>query len=485
MTQTHRTLALLSGVTAVAIGLGFYAWVGVEQKDEHQARAKDVNERLFSPTKLDETNRDGGFPKAEFVKVTVTSGAETTTLTRVVGEDWRVIAPLETGADKIAIDQVVSQLQQAKFKQVIDATPDDAALVRYGLKPPMFVVTAEAEVGDAREKRALRLEGGIENTFDGTVYLRREGSPQVWSAEGGVRWSLQKTTYDLREKTVFGVDEAKCTSFEVKTKLNSYFIDRGPDKLWRLVKPLESRADQATLSGMFGALKQERAISFPADTPEARKNFDDPIVDSTFTLEGGKHVRLRGAKVGEKIWVLREEGAQGVIAEITAQALGPLDRNPKDLKDRLVLTFRKEQLTKIVFHQSDGGEQIVERSRGVDGGPGDSWRVTAPTAGPAKTFKVAAVVWTLGALKGSLFGDENPKDWTKFGIDAQSKSVALYGLDGKELTRLVIGKDVPGKPSTAYLRGTRNQVVEGDTTRLAELPGTADDLLEPPADAGK
>ena len=370
---------------------------------------------------------------------------------------------------------------------MVEEKPDEAALVRYGLKPPQFVVTAEAQVGEQGEKRALRLEGGIENTFDGTVYLRRDGDPQVWSAEGGVRWTLQKSTFDFREKAVFGIDEAKTTKLEMKSKENAYTLERDAQKNWQLVKPTQGPADQASIVGALGALKAERAISFPADTPELRNNFDEPLVDATFTLEDGGKVRVRFARVGTQILMLREEGAHSVIAELPASAAGQLNRNPGDLKDRLVLTFKKEQVAKIVFHPLDGKELVVERPPGADGGTGESWQVTAPRAGPAKTFKLAAVLWTLGSLKAASLGEENPKDWGKYGLDAKAKSVALYGYDGKELGRLVIGKEVLGKLATTYLRGTRNQVIEGDNSRLTELPAVVEDLLDAPAapDAGK
>src|SRR5207237_852544 len=165
----------------------------------------------------------------------------TSIVARAPSEPWRLIAPVDAPADKVAVDQLVSELQQAKFKHLIEEAPDPAALARYGLEPPQFVITAEALLGDG-QRRTVKLEGGIENTFDGTVYLRRDGSPQVWSAEGGVRWSLQKSAYDLREKTIVEVDEAACTGLEVKTKVNSYSLQRAPDKSWRFTQPFESLA---------------------------------------------------------------------------------------------------------------------------------------------------------------------------------------------------------------------------------------------------
>ena len=484
MSQANRTLVLLAGLTAAAIGIGLYAYLGVQQPDVEKAKVKDRNERLFNPLKLDERAKDGGLPKTEFVRVTVTFKDETTTLTREPGKEWQITDPVQTPADRLAIDQVVSQLQAAKFKQVIEEKPDDAALAKYGLKPPQFVVTAEAQVGENGEKRAFRLEGGIENTFDGTVYLRRDGDPQVWSAEGGVRWALQKSTFDFREKSVFGLNESQVTKLEVKSKENEYTLEREAQKNWQLTKPIQSPADQATVTAAFGALRQDRALSFPADTAEARKNFAAPLVDATFTLEGGSTVRIRFAKVGTQIWMLREEGSQAVIAEFPVSSSGQLNRNPNDLKNRLVLNFKKEQVAKIVFHPVTGKELVVERPLSADGGLGETWIVTAPSAGTAKTFKVAAVLWTLGALKASGLGEDNPKDWGKYGLDAKGRSVTLVGHDGKELARLVIGKEVLGKTATAYLRGTRNQVIEGDNSRLTELPAVVEDLLELPGDAG-
>ncbi len=487
MSQQTRTLAILAGFAALAAGAGLYAWYGVQKPDEHAAKVKDRSERLFAPEQVGETAKDGGPLRVEFSKLTITSGGQTTVLEHAPGKDWRITHPVKVGTDRLVIDQVVSQLQASKLKQVIDEKPDEAALVRYGLQPPQFAVAAEAAVGDLGEVRTTKLEGGIENTFDGTVYIRRTGEAQVWSAEGGVRWALQKSTFDLREKTVIAIDEPTLTKVEVKTKDNQYTLERDAQRAWTIAKPFAAMADQQSLTGAFGTLKGERALSFPADTAETRKHFEAPSLDATLTFEGGRTVRLRFAKVGTNAWMLREEGDAAVIAEFPATTPGTLDRNPNDLKDRLVLPFKKEQVAQIVFHAHDAKDLIVERPRGADGGTGDAWLVTAPAKGPAKTFKVASVMWTLGAIKVVTLGEENPKDWGKFGIDSRSKTITLIGYDGKELAKLVIGKEVPGKTQQSYVRGARNQVIEIDNSRLTDLPNVVGDLLEGAAatDGGK
>ena len=76
-------------------------------------------------------------------------------------------------------------------------------------------------------------------------------------------------------------------------------------------------------------------------------------------------------------------GPQTVLAEFPASSMGQLNRNPEDLKDRLVLNFKKDQVAKVIFHAADGKQLAVERSRTEDGGSGESWEVVAPRAAPA------------------------------------------------------------------------------------------------------
>ena len=112
-------------------------------------------------------------------------------------------------------------------------------------------------------------------------------------------------------------------------------------------------------------------------------------------------------------------------------------------------------------------------------------RVTAPKAGPAKQFKIAALLWTVGSLKASDVVEDKPKDLKKYGFD---RWIALSGADGKELGRLWVGADNKETPGAKFVRGTRETVISTDGQRLADLPTKLDDLLDvsatPTGDAG-
>jgi hypothetical protein len=84
----------------------------------------------------------------------------------------------------------------------------------------------------------------------------------------------------------------------------------------------------------------------------------------------------------------------------------------------------------------------------------------------------------LSSLKAAAVADENPKDWSKYGISAASRSVALMDKSGKVLAKLQVGKEVKGKPNALYVQGSRNNALEIDSAKLNELPWTAADVLD-------
>lgn len=484
MSQSARTLLVLVVLLAAGLGVGLYAWKGVYEGDEKQTEVKNVEERLFSPLKAGEKLPDGGLPHFEFVKLKLVTGGQTTVLERESGAAaWKMTAPVAAGVDRIAVDGVTSQLQTSKFKYVADENPDDAALEKYGLKEPAFVVEAEALVGDAKERRTVTLRGGAENSFNGSIFMRRNDEKKVWGAEGGVKWSFQKTPLELREKEVISLEEQKVSRITVKTKNNDYTLERDADRSWVVeqAKPFKGEekrflADQNGISSSINGLKSERAISFPTEPPAV-----EPFQELAFELEDAgvrvKLWKLDGADAGPERTVAWREDARGaLLAEVSPNALSFFDRHPWDLRDRSLLQLKKDAVAKVTFRLADGTELVVEKEV-ADGGTAETWRATGPVKGAAKQFKIAALLWTLGSLKASDVLEEKPKDLKKYGFD---RWVSLADASGRELARLQVGADVRDRPGFKYLKGSRDQIVAGDAQRLADLPSKVEDLLETP-----
>jgi hypothetical protein len=193
MSQARSTVLLLGGLAAVAAGVGLYAWKGVYAAD--LAEAAEQDRQLQALPQGAASAPDGGQPRLDFTRVAVTTAGETSVLEKDPTGRWRLIAPIQAGADQAVVEALLSQLRGARLKAALDEHPDAATLARYGLDRPRFTVEAVAPDGVKRT-----LVGGADNTFDGSVFVRRDGQDQVYAAEGALRAAVARTTLELREK---------------------------------------------------------------------------------------------------------------------------------------------------------------------------------------------------------------------------------------------------------------------------------------------
>jgi hypothetical protein len=489
--QTEKTLVTLLAVTAAAAGLGLYAYFGVKQPEEAETQRKEQSEKIFATSAPSEKTEAASTVAPVFTQLTVQAKGVTATLERQ-GDTWRLTSPVTAKADKWTVDSILTQLQSGKFKATLEEAPTDADLEKYGLKTPVFAVTAKAYVPDASgggkddpaRQRTVTLYGGIENTFDGSVYVRRDTDPRVYSADGSVRYALEKDLYALRDKEVLGLDEASLKGLTVMAKANSYSLERDTDQSWRLTKPSAVRADGDRLKQVLQSLREQRALSFPTDSAaeRARLGLDKPVVDARFTLDKGEPVRVRLSQVKEgtesKVYTLREQGSEATLAEVPEGALAVLDLAPMELRTKTMLGFKREDVKRLVFHPGSGGAPIILANTKPESNSLDAWQVESPKAGKAQGFKVASLLKLLSNLKASTFGEAHPKKWDTYGITEASRGASLQDASGKELARLWIGSAVPGKEGFVYARGSNAEVAEVELARLSELPSRPEDLLE-------
>lgn len=484
MGQKKKNVVSLAVMAAVAGALVAYAYFGVMAPEEQKTAQKEANERLFATSGDGEA--DGG---AHWTvrRITVEAKGDSTTLERREGK-WWIVSPVEALADPIVADSVSSQLQNAKFKSVIDEQPTPADLAKYGLEKPSFTVSAMAELGEGKEKQ-VTLRGGIENTFDGSIYMQRDDSPTVWSAEGGVRYSFDKSTFELRDKEPLALEVTKLSRAEVKHPGASFTLARAEDgKAWKLTQPTEEPADTATVSALLESLKSARASEFFEDSPERRKQFGltAPEVEVIAAREGKPEpvrialARVKGEDGEERVYALREEGSRAMIAEVSDAALTGLKKSPAELRDRSVLRFSRDAVAELSFTQEGGGaEVIVKRTQSADAGVAEEWSIVAPEKSAAGKWKLSSVLWSLGALKASELGElDKAKGWETYGLTEEARAITLKDEAGKVLAALKVGAESKEKPGSFWVRGTRDVPLLVDGARLAELPDALSDVAE-------
>jgi hypothetical protein len=422
------TLVLL----AAAAGALAFAWYGIERKDEAVQAKKEVDARLFA------------FKKEAVKALTVEAKGATTRLVRE-GDGWKVEAPLAAPAERSTVEALVEYVAALRRKASVEAKPDAAALPRFGLERPRVRVTLALD-GGRQETLAL----GDENAFDGTIFVRTT-SGAVDLVGGEARWSLEKDTFDLREKRLLPFEDRDVARLQIAGPKVAFALGREGDA-WRLLAPVTERADAAAADRVAGAVRGLRAAAFEAESPEARRALAKPPWRVTLTPASGAARTVFLAPPFARV-----EGA-AEVARVAAGVEKDLGPDLFALRDKRVLRFDREAVAAIRF---SGGGKAFEAKKDAPGG------------------KVTGVAWTLSALDAKAFSDETGKKAAAYGLDPAAREVTLLDKDGKELDRLLLSAERGGKVFARSASSPR--IVEMDPAALKTLPASEDDLAVPDA----
>ncbi|HET6981282.1 MAG TPA: DUF4340 domain-containing protein, partial [Myxococcaceae bacterium] len=404
MSARSKNLWTLLGAAVVAAGLGLYAWFGVMKGEEKEAEQKRAAERLVQPM----SRPDGGTETIRYDRLVVKAKGQTTELARLPDQSWVLVKPLKTGADVQTAEGMVSALQFARIRATVEEKPSAEDLHRFGLDKPPVEVTASAE-----GVPPLTVRLGIENPYDASAYLQREGDSKVYAIDGSTRSSLDKSTFDLRDRDVLAVRDLGVTRIEVRGKAHAWTLARDPGQPYAFVRPVKEDADAAAVSTWLGSLRSVKASRYLEDTPAERKRtgVEKPVAEATFQRGTTETVRIRlaaGKAETDPVYVLREDQYGSALAEVPRAALAGLDKSPAQLRDRTVLHVKPEDVARIRIRT---GEQalVLERERSADGGP-ESWHLRGPTPAVADAFKAGSLLYGLTGLRAEATEEKLPSD---------------------------------------------------------------------------
>ncbi len=473
MTATGKNFAGLLVASLVAGALGLYAFFGVKKPQEREAEQRAVSDRLVAVLPA---GVDGGIAAAPtFTALTVEAQGETTVLERR-GDQWFLTSPVQAPADEHAVSQLLGQLGSGKVKTRLEAQPSAEELARYGLAPPKFTVRGTAQSGEATVQ--FQLHGGIENPFDGSVFLRKDQDPAVYSAPGAVRSALEKTPFQLRDKKLLHLDPATLASVEVTFPKDAGYSLRRSEEGWTLVAPRKGAADAETVTAMLTAFAAERALAFPSSLTEG-VSIQSPLLEARFVPVSGSPIRVRIAADPEgRHYALREEAEGSVLAEVGPTAVTQLQKGFDELRDKSVLRFERQAAARLVFKPAGTGEEIELVRESADAGVSDRWRVTRPVQGPAIAWKVSTLLWGLSSLKARAVVAESSRNLARFGLTADAAWARVYDAGGQLLAELTVGATSKTEPALSYAKGGSPVIFEVEKNRLTELPNEANSLLD-------
>lgn len=243
-----------------------------------------------------------------------------------------------------------------------------------------------------------------------------------------------KTSAEETFKPAFSAKPADFSSITLERKSDAVVLQKKGSS-WELTKPIESKADSATVDGITADLRNlEIQRSFAAGDDLSKYGLASPAAKIQFQdAKGAQHTIELGDKdfSNNSVYALIDSSKPQSIALLPASLLGDAEKSVNDLRDRSILDMSDSQVTALTLHDASGTIALKKAQAG--------WEISQPKPTLADSEAVDSMVSSLSTDKFTKVASETPSDLAKYGLAHPDVTLDATGKDGKQF-RLAFSK---------------------------------------------
>ena len=363
--------------------------------------------------------------------LTVTARGGDRTVVEKNDDRWRIVEPFPANVDVAGVVSLTSSLANLEMQRVV-AEPEDALdLEPFGLTAPGIEVGfGTTEGADGRLLIGDRSPGGDD------LYATVAGSGRVFLISGFLDTTFDRTTFDLRDKSILDVTRNQVDSIEVSAPGLSVRLEKSEGE-WALAAPIEARADLGVTDGLVGRLATGRMAAIEQETADADDlaayGLDDPRLTVTLGL-GSSTAALHLGGTTPAGTVYARDAAREMVFTVDESLAAELEQGADEYRRKNLFAFRPFNAAAVeIDHEGERWAFALEPAGGED--ETDTWRRTAPDAGDVARDDMDDLLAKLSNLRAESF--EASREGT--GLDAPVAAVTVT-FDDDDRERVTVGR---------------------------------------------
>jgi hypothetical protein len=265
-----------------------------------------------------------------------------------------------------------------------------------------------------------------------------------------------------KEKTLFEVKKEDVARIQIEG------IEKGPAILvpenkesWKLTRPLQTRADQATVDRIISSFEKVKYKEIIEEQPKdlGAYELEKPKMKVTLTLKGNVQ---RAVSIGAKnpidnVYYIRLNNdprvylAEGQIGDLSSITL-------LELRDKKLTDISTEKVQSAVLKTGDLDIEFQKQN--------EVWKMIKPVQSPASDAEVSSLLSSLEGLRATEFVDAPSADLSEYGLKQPVATIELVMEKGLR-QKLEFGKTedqtycrIEGNPSIAAVGDTLDSVFD-------------------------
>ena len=238
--------------------------------------------------------------------------------------------------------------------------------------------------------------------------------------------TFNKSTFDLRDKTILKIDRDKVERVEIDERRSHGDAGQAGSGLARSTTPFDARADFGAIEGILGRLNSTPMKSIaPSDAADAKAlkeyGLDKPPATVRVTSGSAQAGLAIGKSAGEGV-VYAKDLSRPMVFTIEARPGRRAEEAGRRLPASRICSTRARSTRRASRSPAAGRDARVRK------GQGDAWKQVAPAAKAADAAKVEALLTALTNARATGF---EPKP-AATGLDTPELTVAIKFDDGQK-----------------------------------------------------